>query len=88
MENQRVIEMDTKRTNAEDPFFQEDGTRKHMEKLLTFYCKRKSLSYKQGLNFVLAPFMKIQKMNDTEGQERRSLGTGTCLNCFTLSWSV
>lgn len=82
MENQRVIEMDTKRTNAEDPFFQEDGTRKHMEKLLTFYCKRKSLSYKQGLNFVLAPFMKIQKMNDTEGSGEKKLGDGHMFELF------
>lgn len=82
MENQRVIEMDTKRTNGIDPYFREEATRMKMEKLLTFYCKRKSLAYKQGLNFVLAPFMKLQHSNNMNENRHSVLGDGQMFEMF------
>ena len=32
-----------------------------LEKLLTFYCKKENLAYKQGLNEVAAPFINFRK---------------------------
>lgn len=59
MDNQRTIKADAKRTNASDPYFKKETTRALMENILTFYCKRRSIKYIQGLNFVLAPFLKM-----------------------------
>jgi len=32
-----------------------------LEKLLTFYCKKENITYKQGLNEVAAPFINFRK---------------------------
>ena len=68
LDNQRVIKADTKRTNSIDPFFKKEETQDLMENILTFYCKRRSIKYIQGLNFVLAPFL---KMLDTSLSDHR-----------------
>lgn len=58
--NQRVIRSDIERTRATMSQFKCPNTRDLMEKMLTFYCKQKAITYKQGLNEVLAPFFILQ----------------------------
>ena len=47
MENQRVVRADSDRTRG-----QEMLNKDNIELLLTLYCKRNSIKYKQGLNEV------------------------------------
>ena len=56
--NQLVIRTDIERTrngllNKQEKYI--------MQLLLTYYCKEKSISYKQGLNELLAPFVVLMK---------------------------
>ena len=37
----------------------------YLETILTFYCKRENISYKQGLNEVAAPFIYFKKSKIT-----------------------
>jgi len=55
--NVRVIKNDCMRTRVGifDQALKDD-----LERLLTFYCKREKLSYKQGLNEVAAPFINFR----------------------------
>lgn len=57
LHNQRVIRVDTNRTRANLPLFRTEETKSLVARLLTFYCKRRGIKYKQGLNEVLAPFL-------------------------------
>jgi len=57
LENQRVIRVDAERTRADLAEFRTPEMQLLVSKLLTFYCKRKNIKYKQGLNEVLAPFL-------------------------------
>ena len=43
----------------------DEGNKEYLILLLTFYCKRKGISYKQGLNEVLAPFVYFRNSNLT-----------------------
>ena len=52
LKRQRVVKADAERTRPE----YESLSAALIERLLTFYCVRKSINYKQGLNEVLAPF--------------------------------
>lgn len=47
LENQRVVRADADRTRGS-----ENLNKDHLELLLTLYCKRNNLKYKQGLNEV------------------------------------
>lgn len=54
LENQRVIKIDADRTltgilNLEEKV--------KLEHLLTHYCKEEAISYKQGMNEIMAPFV-------------------------------
>ena len=54
--NQRVVHSDVERTRNPHMTLEE----KHLaEQLLTLYCKTEAISYKQGMNEVLAPFIFI-----------------------------
>uniref|UniRef100_A0A6A7FZ30 TBC1 domain family member 23 n=1 Tax=Hirondellea gigas TaxID=1518452 RepID=A0A6A7FZ30_9CRUS len=57
--NQRVIRVDVERTRASDPFFKSAETRHELEVILTEYCRNNAISYKQGMNYVLAPFFMV-----------------------------
>ena len=57
LHNQRVIRVDTNRTRANLALFRTEEMKSLVERLLTFYCKRRGIKYKQGLNEVLAPFL-------------------------------
>jgi uracil phosphoribosyltransferase len=57
--NQRVIKADIERTLPYLPVFQDKKVRNDMEILLTQYCKTFSVSYKQGMNYILAPFFVV-----------------------------
>ena len=59
---QRVIKIDALRTR--NSLFDE-GNKEYLVLLLTFYCKRKGITYKQGLNEVLAPFVYFRNSNLT-----------------------
>ena len=63
LENQRVISMDVLRTRSETLTSNE---RLVLEKMLTFYCKTEKLSYKQGMNEILAPFLLLTRYNIPE----------------------
>jgi len=61
LENQRVIKVDAQRTRADVKLFKTDDVQDLVARLLTFYCKRKGIKYKQGLNEVLAPFILLRQ---------------------------
>lgn len=61
LENQRVISADACRTRGHDPFFRQPETVELIAKLLTYYCKCRSIRYKQGMNEVLAPFLILER---------------------------
>lgn len=65
LENQRVIHADVLRTRAHDPLFQSDKTQNLIEALLVYWCQRKGVKYKQGLNEVLAPFVWVASDDPT-----------------------
>ena len=56
----RVIKTDSLRTRA-DQF--DDALRTKLEMILSFYCLKEKISYKQGLNEVAAPFVYFLKTN-------------------------
>ena len=58
--NQRVIQADIERTRPTMKCFQDTAVRHEMEIILTEYCHRRKVSYKQGMNYVLAPFFMIE----------------------------
>jgi len=61
LENQRVIRVDAQRTRADVAVFRTEEMQALVSRLLTFYCKRKGIRYKQGLNEVLAPFIMLRE---------------------------
>ena len=63
--NQRVIKADAERTR---PDFVKDGvfSPSTIESFLTYYCKRRAVRYKQGLNEVLAPFFLLSRKTSSE----------------------
>ena len=58
--NQRVIKYDCERTRGTVEDFKQPSTRDAIERILTFYCKNHNVSYKQGMNEVLAPFVALK----------------------------
>ena len=59
--NQNVIKNDVARTRPE---IEDKSTFKgYLELALTFYCKRMKISYKQGLNELMAPFLYLRKFS-------------------------
>lgn len=58
--NQRVVHMDCLRTRQDLEMYRTQSMRDEMELVLTLYCKGSRINYKQGLNYVLAPFMHPQ----------------------------
>ncbi|ETO22042.1 hypothetical protein RFI_15162 [Reticulomyxa filosa] len=56
LENQRVIQVDIERTRPTLKCFQSQTVRQDMEVILTEYCHRYQVSYKQGMNYILASF--------------------------------
>jgi uracil phosphoribosyltransferase len=57
--NQQVIRADVDRTFTHMETFRREDTRHDLEVLLTKYCKEYNVSYKQGMNYILAPFFLI-----------------------------
>ncbi|ETO17082.1 hypothetical protein RFI_20253, partial [Reticulomyxa filosa] len=57
--NQRVIQADVERTRPLLKCFQDATVRREMEIILTEYCHRYHVSYKQGMNYILAPFFMV-----------------------------
>ena len=75
--NQRVIRYDCERTRGSMEEFKDEKTRKLMEQILTFFCKSNSISYKQGMNEVLAPFVWLRLQGAlTTDQQIYSLYSG------------
>lgn len=64
LQNQRVIRADIDRTLPKLARFQDKQVRADMEVILTTYCKEQQFSYKQGMNYVLAPFMLVMEDRD------------------------
>ena len=69
-EHYRVIKADADRTRSSTLTLEE---RQRIEHMLTSFCQREHVTYKQGLNEVLAPFIYLQRegLSDTE-----------CYHCF------
>ena len=80
LENQRIICADCKRTNSTDNYFKLDTTRQLMENILTYYCKRRSIKYMQGLNFVLAPFLKM--LDNADDKKHDVIGPGAIFELY------
>ncbi|CAH0493383.1 unnamed protein product [Peronospora farinosa] len=79
--NQRVITADAGRTRGNEPRFQQPETVELVVKLLTYYCKCRSIQYKQGMNEVLAPFLLLTEQR--EGcQDHVPLAEGVVFQCF------
>ncbi|KAH9259444.1 hypothetical protein BASA81_002487 [Batrachochytrium salamandrivorans] len=57
LQNQRVIKVDVERTRADLPDFRKPETQEFATLLLTYFCKSRNATYKQGLNEMLAPFV-------------------------------
>ena len=70
--NQRVIRMDVERTRPDVEWFRDGLVRKKLELMLTVYCKRHVMGYKQGLNYLAAPFLLVMGLPRLE----------TAYNCF------
>ncbi|EAR97714.2 rab-GTPase-TBC domain protein (macronuclear) [Tetrahymena thermophila SB210] len=60
--NWRVIKTDALRTRPQQF---DDDLREKLELILTFYCVKKNITYKQGLNEVAGPFVFFLKTNNT-----------------------
>ena len=59
MPNQRVVKNDCDRTRVKDrPLL--TSFREYLESMLTYYCKKNAIKYKQGMNEILGPFILIK----------------------------
>ncbi|KAE8997647.1 hypothetical protein PR001_g19529 [Phytophthora rubi] len=81
LDNQRVIAADAARTRGNEPRFQQPETVELVAKLLTYYCKCRSIRYKQGMNEVLAPFLLLTEQRDG-CEEPVPLAEGVVFQCF------
>ncbi|TDH68289.1 hypothetical protein CCR75_003246 [Bremia lactucae] len=81
LDNQRVIAADAIRTRSNERLFQKPETIELVVKLLTYYCKSRSIRYKQGMNEVLAPFLLLtEKRPESKGST--PLPEGVIFQCF------
>eukprot|EP00916_Digyalum_oweni_P021011 GHVL01034967.1.p1 GENE.GHVL01034967.1~~GHVL01034967.1.p1 ORF type:complete len:498 (-),score=65.87 GHVL01034967.1:69-1562(-) len=88
-QNQRVIKVDCERTRAVIAEFKDADIRSFMEKLLTFYCRHKCFTYKQGMNEILAPFLYLHaltlppkdQLNEENGKGERDYSTLYSYSC-------
>lgn len=81
LDNQRVIAADAARTRGNEPRFKQKETVELVVKLLTYYCKCRSIQYKQGMNEVLAPFLLLTEQREGS-EERVPLAEGVVFQCF------
>jgi hypothetical protein len=59
MYNQRVIKNDCDRTRVKDkPLL--ISFREYLESMLTYYCKKNNIKYKQGMNEIVGPFILLK----------------------------
>eukprot|EP01083_Nonionella_stella_P086802 241321_1 len=58
--NQRVIRIDIERTRGTNATFKDQSVRHEMEVVLTEYCRLLCITYKQGMNYILAPFFLVE----------------------------
>lgn len=59
MLNQRVIKNDCDRTRVKDrPLL--TSFRDYLESMLTYYCKKNEIKYKQGMNEIVGPFILLK----------------------------
>lgn len=77
--------MDALRTRSELPRFRESPqVHRRVERLLTYYCKASGISYKQGLNEVLSPFIFITlPPPDSEVGDQEGPAEAVALRCFS-----
>ncbi|CAI5722677.1 unnamed protein product [Hyaloperonospora brassicae] len=81
LDNQRVIAADAARTRSNEHRFQAPETVELVVKLLTYYCKCRSIQYKQGMNEVLAPFLLLTEQRKDDN-DRVPLAEGVVFQCF------
>ena len=62
--NQRTINVDAARTRQELEVFRSSDAVRRVECILTYYCHRAGVRYKQGLNELLAPIMLVFESSD------------------------
>ena len=77
LSNQRTIHVDAERTRQELPYFRGEAAVLRVERILTMFCQRTGVRYKQGLNELLAPLMMLE---DREGV---NLSDGAAFNLLT-----
>ncbi|KAG7401126.1 hypothetical protein PHYBOEH_002684 [Phytophthora boehmeriae] len=81
LDNQRVIAADAARTRGNEARFKQPETVELVIKLLTYYCKCRSIQYKQGMNEVLAPFLLLTEQREGS-EESVPLAEGAVFQCF------
>ena len=74
LSNQRTVHVDAERTRQDLPAFRGEAAVHRVECILTYYCHRMSVRYKQGLNELLAPLFLLE---DRSGQ---CISDGTAYN--------
>ena len=65
----RVIEQDVARTRADETFYANKSIRCLMKEVLMRYCAHYRLQYMQGLNEILAPFLKLVSPHTTRHEQ-------------------
>ena len=60
MKFERVIRVDAQRTRGDMELFRSSAVISRLIKLLSFYCFKNKINYKQGLNEVFAPFLILE----------------------------
>ena len=89
LDNQRVIRLDVLRTRPDVERFRDADLQAMQCKLLTFYCKRRNLRYKQGLNEVLAPIARASpgRVLSPVLLLQLCIGPGGAPVSFALGWA-
>ena len=86
--NQRVIRYDCERTRATINCFKVEENRIAIECLLTHYCKKQRVKYKQGMNEIIAPFAYLKIQEDPTGSAAVELSANDCDHTATDNTST
>ncbi len=71
----RVIRVDSYRTRSDHVLFRKPEMHDKLCRLISLYCERNSINYKQGINEIFAPFLLLRR----HGENGSELPDGTVL---------
>lgn len=78
LKTQRIIEADVARTRQKIPYFRQERVKGTMNRMLTFYCKRRGEEYTQGLHELCAPFVWLYRSSSEDEEDDEA----TAFNVF------